>query len=188
MSLLCQNSQLSGVDALSLGGINIPRKVNTQKFSNWWWYLAIQDGKKNHVGMVLTVAWGSIQHTQRVGRYPLQLEVMLQIGTMPFSSCSQSCFYYYMSLGTVAYGIPGHGRSVLCVQSGFGLWNSLASLFRQVCNWAEWGLELKETFYPLSFLRVQDTVCRVWFSGVSLLVTAEPGYQVTHVESFLVFK
>lgn len=31
---------------VSLGDMNIPRRVNTQKLSNWWWCLALQDGKE----------------------------------------------------------------------------------------------------------------------------------------------
>lgn len=165
-----------------LGGINIPRRVNTQKLTGdgvW----PSKMGRNTHVGMLLTAAWGSIQHTQRAGRYSLQLEVMLQIRAMPFSSCSQSCFYYYMSLGIVGYCTPLAVEDQCSVCSpALGYGTPLPACSVRSATEENWAGAQKKKKFPFSFLRVQDTVCRVLFS-----VTAESACQVTRMEKFLVF-
>lgn len=87
--------------------INIPTCVNTQKWSDCVWAWPSKMGKEeSSVRMILTATWGSIQHTQRIKRYHLYLEVMLQSRTVLFSNCSQPCFCYCMSVGIVGHCTP----------------------------------------------------------------------------------
>lgn len=145
---------LAGSMPLSLGDMNIPRRVNTQITDGGVW--PSKAGRKNHIGMVLMIAWGSIQHTQRAGRYPLQLEVMLQVKQCHFLVVLNLVF-----ITTCLWELctPWAWKIIALCSPALGYGTPLpACCSVRSATEQNWAAARKKSFPPLSFLRVQDIV------------------------------